>query len=203
MRWVERYWYLVGRFVVLFALSLVALGSMTEAKAYSAVPSSWAICLASSESDLTALEASLNPANDTSMHAGTPVMFSGSSGALVTFAVASSAASLSTGPDVDEGSGSAQEKEIYAFTSTKATAAPGTVYWSASFSDATLSGCEGQTPTTYTTAVRTLTVLPSLAEEEAAAKKKKEEEAAARSKREEESRQQRLAAACRLTVTSE
>ncbi|HEY2142041.1 MAG TPA: hypothetical protein VGG98_08275 [Solirubrobacteraceae bacterium] len=93
-----------------------------------------------------------------SVQAGTPVTFSGYSGSPVTFAVASSQALLSS-PDIDSGAGSAQPEQLYTFTSTRATAAPATVYWDASFSSAALKACEGLTPTTYTTQVRTLTVL--------------------------------------------
>jgi len=101
----------------------------------------------------------------------------------VTFAIASSPALLSS-PDIDSGLGTAQPESLssgpplsytYTFTSTKATATPGTIYWDASFSNTTLAECSGQSPATYTTPARTLTVLPPITEE--AAGKKKQEEA--------------------------
>jgi len=74
------------------------------------------------------------------------------------------------------------------FTSTKATATLGTIYWTASF---TLTPGECESPSTFTTPVRTLVVAPSAAElaaakrhQEEVAAKKLEEEAAA--KKEEE-----------------
>jgi hypothetical protein len=130
----------------------------------------------------------LNPAINTIVQAGTPVTFSGNSAASVTFAVASSPALLSS-PDLDSGQGSVQPgASSYTLTSTKATATPGVlIYWDASFSNATLNGCKGLTPTTYTTSVRTLTVVsPPPTEAEVAAQKKQQEEAAAKKMQEEE-----------------
>jgi hypothetical protein len=132
----------------------------------------------------------MSPAINTFAQTGTPVTFSGNSGAPVTFAVASSAALLSS-PDLGSGPGTLQPgTSSYTFTSTTATATSGVlVYWDASFSNATIAGCEGMTPKTYTTQVRTFTVVspsPSPTETEAAAKKKQEEEASAKKKREEE-----------------
>jgi hypothetical protein len=134
----------------------------------------------------------LEPANGTTVPAGTPVVFSAEeSGQALTFSVASSPALLSS-PDIDSGTGS-QASAFDSFTSTKATASPRTIYWTASFT-VTPDGCEG--PSTFTTSVRTLTVVASEAElaaakmrhEEEAAKKQSEEKAAegAARKREEE-----------------
>jgi len=148
-------------------------------------------CFNSSEGDLLALERSLSPAINTYVQAGTPVTFSGNSGAPVTFAVASSSAALLAGPDIDSGLGALQPgTSTYTFTSTKASATPGVlIFWDASFSNATLAACKGMAPKTYTTTVRTFTVTsptPTDAERETAAKKKSEEEAAAKKKSEEE-----------------
>jgi hypothetical protein len=133
----------------------------------------------------------LEPANRATVPTGTPVVFSGKAilDNVPTFNVASSPALLSS-PDIDSGMGS-QSGAFYNFTSTKATATPRTIYWTASF---TFTPNECETPSTFTTPVRTLIVAPSEAElasakrqqEEAAAKKQLEEEAAARKKREEE-----------------
>ena len=147
----------------------------------------WVACFNASEANLISLESSLSPASNAFVQAGMPVTFSGSSGAPVAFAVASSPALLSS-PDIDSGAGMLQPgTSSYTFISTKATVTPGIlIYWDASFSNATLTACEGVTPTTYTTSVRTFTVVsPPAAEAEAAVKKKQEEEAAANKKREE------------------
>jgi hypothetical protein len=175
---------------------LAALGALgcamtvPASPAHGYVPNSYLVCFNSSEADLLSLERSLSPAINAFVQAGTPVMFSGNSGAPVTFAVASSAALLSS-PDLGSGPGTLEPgTSSYTFTSTTATATPGVlVYWDVSFSNATITGCEGMTPKTYTTAVRTFTVVspsPSPTEAEAAAKKKQEEEAAAVNKKKEE-----------------
>jgi hypothetical protein len=180
----------IGWLVTLGALGSVAAGPAIPAQGFTqGPPPPYAICTSASMADRTALEASLGPGNGATVQAGTPVSFSGNSGAPVTFAVASSLASLYS-PDIDSGVGSVQpgaSPSTYAFTSTKASATPRTVYWDASFSDAGLAECAGLSPTIYTTQARTLTVLPAPTggvatnkkQEEAAAKKKKEEEDAA------------------------
>jgi len=125
----------------------------------------------------------LGPSEGATVTAGTAVTFSGESGvgSPLTFSVASSPALLSS-PDIDSGPGTLQPgTSTYTFTSTKAAATPRTIYWDASFAR-TLKDCE-EPPVTFTTPARTLTVLPSLAEEQAAARKKQEEEAAAASKK--------------------
>jgi len=166
--------------VALGALGCIAARSVSPAQGY--VPSPpYLACFNSSQNDMAVLESSLSPAINAFVQAGTPVTFSGNSGAPVTFAVASSAALLSS-PDLDSGLGTLQPgTSTYTFTSTKATATPGIlVYWDASFSNAAFTACEGMTPATYTTKVRTFTVVsPTPTEAEAAAAKKKQEEAAA------------------------
>jgi hypothetical protein len=129
-----------------------------SAYAYTAKIEPWDQCFTASQADLATLEARLGPSNGMTVQTGMPVMFSGYSGSPVTFAVVSSPMLLSS-PDIDSGIGSAQPEELYTFISTTAAATPRTVYWDASFSDATLKGCEGLTPSTYTTQARTLTVL--------------------------------------------
>jgi hypothetical protein len=151
---------------------LVALGVLgylvvpvSSALAYTAgPPPPYLACFNSSEADLLSLEHSLSPASSPTaggtVPVGAAVTFSGNSVAPVTFGVASSPALLSS-PDIDSGLGSAQPEGLYTFISTKVTATPVTVYWDASFSNATLPACEGMTASTYTTAVRTLAVLPA------------------------------------------
>ena len=173
--------------MALGALGWVVVGSVGSAQGY--VPSPpYLACFNSSQNDLAVLENSLSPAINTYVQAGAPVTFSGNSEAPVTFAVASSSALLSS-PDLDSGLGTLQPgTSSYTFTSTKATVTPGIlIYWDVSFSTATLAACEGLTPKTYTTTVRTFTVVsPPPTAAEAAAKKKQEEEVAANKKKEEE-----------------
>jgi hypothetical protein len=190
----------IGWLVALGTLGCAMMVPVVPAQAYVETPP-WLKCSNSSEAVKATLEQSLSPANGSTVTAGSPVTFSGSSEVPLTFAVASSSALLSN-PDIDSGPGSVQAS-TYTFTSTKAAATPRIVYWEASFSDASLAACQGLSPTVYTTHERTLTVLPSPAEEaaakkqqeEAAAKKKQEEEGAAQRKQEEEA-----AAATRVSL---
>ncbi len=122
------------------------------------------------------------PPNGATVLAGTPVTFSGEFlQQALTFSVASSPTLLST-PDIDGGPGSLQPgASLYTFTSAKATATPRTIYWEASFTF-TPEPCEE--PSTFTSSVRTLTVVsPQPSEAEVA--KKREEEAAAKRRQEE------------------
>lgn len=138
--------------------------------------------------EVVAREMTSEPSNGATVAAGTPVTFSGESNQALTFNVASSPALLSS-PDIDSGTG-APSGAFYRFTSTKATAMPRTIYWTASF---TFTPGDCESPSTFTTPVRTLIVAPSAAEvaatqarqEEEAAKKRLEEEAAAKKKEEE------------------
>jgi hypothetical protein len=152
-----------GLLVALGLLGGVAVGSAGPVRGYTAstgTPAPWAVCWATVSTDLAVLERHLSPPGGVSVQAGTPVVFSGISGQPVTFAVASSPALLSS-PDIDGGLGAAQPESAYTFTSAKATAAPGVVYWDASFSDAGVAECAGSPPATYTTQAQTLTVLPA------------------------------------------
>jgi hypothetical protein len=119
-------------------------------------------CALDSAANLATLEASLSPAPGASTAAGTTVTFSGLSSQPVDFAVASSAGGIAA-PDVDGGPGFIQGApvgavETWAFASTKAAATTRTVFWVASFSDAGVPSCAGQTPIAYTTKARELTV---------------------------------------------
>lgn len=193
---------IAGWLVAIGALGCAMTVPALPAQGYTVgLPSQWSICFNDSQANLTGLEASLSPDNGATVTAGTPVIFAGHSEVSPTFAIASSSALLSS-PDIDSGTGSAQVEPAssgppvvysYTFTSTKTTATPRTIYWEASFSDSGLAECAGLSPTTYTTSVRTLTVLPSPTEAAAARKqqeeavaKKQEEAAAAQKKNEEE-----------------
>jgi hypothetical protein len=153
------------------ACRLVALGALGCAAALPA-PSAWAFvvptppwtyCVSDSEGNKRLLEGTLSPPTGSTVLAGSPVTFSGESTWIPTFAVASSPALLSQ-PDIDNGLGSLRPgtSSSYTFTSTKATAAPRTVYWAASFSTNEVPACAGLTPyVTDTTPVHTLVVLPA------------------------------------------
>jgi hypothetical protein len=150
-------------FLVLGALGWVVMGSVGSAHGY--VSGEYLNCVNDSQSNLGVLEQSLTPANGATAQAGALVIFTGNSEAPPRFAVASSPALLSS-PDIDSGPGSAQpfsepHVDTYTFTSTRATITPGIIYWDASFSSSTIAECASPTPTTYTTAIRTLTILPA------------------------------------------
>lgn len=149
----------------------------------------WFVCMNNQQSaEAVARSMPLEPANGATVPAGTPVAFSGESNHALTFRVASSPSLLSS-PDIDSGTGSGSGSS-YKFTSVKATSTPRTIYWTASF---TFTPAECESPSTFTTPVRTLIVAPTEAElaatkrqqEEEAAKKKLEEEAATRKQEEE------------------
>jgi hypothetical protein len=169
---------------------LVAFGALgcaitvpaLPAQAYTAEPAPWSICTAEQRSNQIVEEHAklLSPAAGTTVTAGTPVTFSAESGGQspMTFMIASSLTLLSS-PDIGGGPGSLVQPEYhseYTFTSTTATATPRTIYWTASFTR-TLKDCEGP-PVTFTLPARTLTVLPTAAEEQATDKKQAEEAAA-------------------------
>lgn len=114
----------------------------------------------------------------------------------MTFMVASSPALLSS-PDIDGGLGTRlppgyksellppEDNPEYWLTSSKASAAPRTIYWTASFTR-NLRYCD-EPPVTFTLPARALTVVPAPpTAAELAAKKKQEEEAAAKKRKETE-----------------
>jgi hypothetical protein len=117
----------------------------------------WLVCSDNKEAaEVGARYMPLEPANGATVPGGTPVTFSGESTHALTFNVASSEALVSS-PDIDTGVGS-QLGAFYRFTSTKAAAMPRTVYWTASF---TFTPGDCESPSTFTTPVRTLVVAPS------------------------------------------
>jgi hypothetical protein len=177
---------------------LVTLGAVGFAMAVAAGPaqaleyggSPWLVCADSKEAaEVGARYMPLEPANGATVPAGTPVTFSGESTHALTFNVASWEALVSS-PDIDTGVGS-QSGAFYRFTSTKATATPRTIYWTASF---TFTPTDCESPSTFTTPIHALVVAPSEAElaaakrqqEEADVKKNQEEEATAAKKKQEE-----------------
>jgi hypothetical protein len=173
--------------LVVSVCAMMALASPAQALQYGGSP--WLICANNKEAaEVAARNIPLEPASGATVPAGTPVAFSGESNRALTFNVASSQALLSS-PDIDSGTGS-QSGSFYKFASTKAAATPRTIYWTASWTF-TPEDCES--PSTFTTPVRTLIVAPTEAElaatkrqqEEAAAKQKLQEEAAAKKKQEE------------------
>jgi hypothetical protein len=151
----------LGAAVLIAAVALATVPTRTYAKEG---PSEALICIAEAGAALGVVENFLSPANALTVTVGTPVTFSSDSSQPLSFAIASSPALLST-PNVDSGPGSPGPAPPnaggtqYSFTSTKASASAGTVYWQASFSRAGLPHCTGYAQTEKT-AVRTLTVLP-------------------------------------------
>lgn len=143
---------------------LVLTAAAGSAEGFVVEPPPYTICFNDAQANESALVASLSPAANTTLTVGTPLTLSGSSSAPLTFAVASSPALLSD-PDVDHGAGIEQPatgvSATYTFTSTAATAKPGTIYWSASFSSSAFPACAGSAPATYTTPARALTVAPA------------------------------------------
>ena len=106
----------------------------------------------------------LGPSDGLTVVAGTPVTFTIGSLQPPTVALASSQASLSN-PDIDSGTGTVQPSGTYTFTSTAATAKPGTVFWAATYwtqvHTLDAAGNCVSVPTRATAATRTLTVLPA------------------------------------------
>jgi hypothetical protein len=153
----------LGCAVMLAASALVACTATAEG-------GSGVICQAQVAGDVHgSLEYSLSPASGATVVAGAPVTFSGRSEAPLTFAVASSPASLPS-PDIDSGLGFAmpfseqagpQTSFIYTFTSSAAAKAPGTVYWQASLSTADIESCAGLAPVIWRTSIRALTIVPA------------------------------------------
>jgi hypothetical protein len=150
---------------ILLGVTVCVAVAALPAQAYVEAP--YLLCFNTVQGDLTALETSLSPADGASVTAGAPVTFSGVSYGALTFAVAFSEAALSS-PDIDSGVGTAQPGSsssesspfyTYTFTSTKAAAVPGMVYWRASFSSAEIPACVGQPLFVYTTKARLLMVL--------------------------------------------
>jgi hypothetical protein len=163
-------------------------GAMTvvvfSAQAHEPEVPPWSDCLSERQSNQIIDEYSklLSPLDGATVVAATPVTFLGRGGdgaSPITFMVATSPALLSS-PDIDSGTGSLVSPEHlseFTFTSSKAAATPRTIYWTASFTHV-LNGCK-EPPVTFTLPPRTLTVIPSPAEEAAATKKEEEEAAAA------------------------
>jgi hypothetical protein len=146
---------------VISAATVVVMGAVAalSAQAYTAEIDEFDECFGEARAALRVVEQSLSPENASTVTVGTPVTFSSDSSQPLSFAIASSPALLAT-PDVDSGPGSlSPSTQLYGFTSTKASASAGTVYWRASFSTADMPHCAHYV-STEETAVRTLTVVP-------------------------------------------
>ena len=195
-----------ARAVSNWARRLLALGVLGCAMGVPALPARAEIlsgyqCLSERQSTETIEEYAklLSPAEGATVVAGTPVTFfarDGSDELPMTFMVASSPALLSS-PDIDGGQGTLlppkyktelvppEDNPEYWLTSTKVSAAPRTIYWTASFTR-NLRYCD-EPPVTFTLPARTLTIVPAPpTAAELAAKKKQEEEAATKKKKEAE-----------------
>lgn len=144
------------------AVGWIVMAPVGRAYAYSAESSKETQCALSREGAVIALRASLQPEEGAVVLAGTPVTFSDHSDFPVRFAVASSPALLSN-PDIDSGMGvmaGESSHGAYTFTSEKAAATPGAVYWDASVSNANFPECVGFPSFSYTTSPRKLIVSP-------------------------------------------
>jgi hypothetical protein len=159
-------------------MALGVLGSTMTATAFPAqasVEAPYLICFNNRQSYASvARNMTLpGPPDGATVSVGAPVTFSAESSQALTFSVASSPALLSS-PDIDSGAGLLQQgTSLYSFTSSKATATAGTIYWAASFT-LTPNGCES--PSTFMTPARTLIIVsPPTTEREEASKKQREE----------------------------
>ncbi|MHB8490670.1 MAG: hypothetical protein ACYDA6_00430 [Solirubrobacteraceae bacterium] len=141
-----------------FTLPLVAAAPRADALTYGGSPAGICAEEHTSTETIERITKLVEPTEGAVVTRGVSLTFTAQSnpGLPFTFQIASSPALIST-PDIDSGPGVQQPAgNIYAFTSTKATATPRTIYWAATFTR-TLTDCEGP-PASYTTPVRSLTV---------------------------------------------
>lgn len=149
----------------LVASALVAVLA-SPAKGYVPPELPWANCSGNIGAYKTVLEADALPQDRATVTAGDPVTFSAPSDFLssqlpLTFAVASSPALLAN-PDIDQGPGQPSPSEhMQVFTSLKATATAGTVYWQVSFEAAEVPECGGVESGLVSIPPRTLVVEPA------------------------------------------
>ncbi len=152
------------------ALTTLVLSATLVAPAtgYSPPELSWANCSGNVAAKTTVLEVRALPQEGAKVTAGDPVTFSAPDGGLyevpLTFAVASSP-SLLASPNIDQGPGQlsqpSQPEHMLTFTSLKAAATAGTVYWDVSFEADELPECSGVTWGLVSTPPRTLVVEPA------------------------------------------
>jgi hypothetical protein len=162
---------LISYIAATVSLCLPATEFTSPAQGLSFETSQAGLCEAESLSTEAALSPTLDPKDGATVRAGAPVTFSAKSGRPLAFEIAS-LPTLDSSPDIDGGLGtaepeaapSAEHVNTYTFTSTKATATPRTIYWTASFSDGSIPACAGLSPTpasVYVMPVHALTVLPA------------------------------------------
>ncbi len=143
-------------------ISCVAVGCLlapSSVTAFTYGGSPWEACnLATGAAEAVAKHMEQTPAEAATVDLEVPVTLSSGAlgGAAPTFEIASSPTLIST-PDIDHGTGSAQAPGTYSFTSTRATSVARTIYWVASYTFVP-EDCEH--PVTFTTPVRTLSVVP-------------------------------------------
>jgi hypothetical protein len=133
------------------------MGFSVRAHAYSNEGSREIQCALTREGAIDELRATLAPEEGATVPVGSSVTLSARFGSPVSFAIASSP-ELLPNSDIDSGMGIAGPTGIYTFTSDKATAVPGTVYWDASISNANFPECAGFPSFSYTTTPRKLIV---------------------------------------------
>jgi hypothetical protein len=143
------------------AVALAAWGTAARADAYVVETPPWLPCFLDGQAEKASLEASLSPANGATAQVGQAIEFSGHSNAPLSFAIASSAAQLSS-PDIASGSGAGNPSETDGgstckFSSPATTQSVRTIYWQVSFQEPVRLECP--TPGTITSAARSLMVV--------------------------------------------
>jgi hypothetical protein len=149
-----------GRTSLVAALVLTAMGATgfsVRAYAYSNKSSPEIECALTREGAIDELRTTLEPKEGATVQVGSSVTLSVRSRSPVSFAIASSPELLASS-DIDSGMGIAGPSGIYTFTSDKATAVPGTVYWDASISNVNFPECAGFPSFGYTTTPHKLMV---------------------------------------------
>jgi hypothetical protein len=148
--------------VATLATAALVAALASPANGYSPPELSWANCSGNIAALTTVLEVRAMPQQDANVTAGDSVRFSAPSELPLTFAVASSPALLAN-PNIDQGLGQpSQPEHMQLFTSLKAAATAGTVYWQVSFEAAEVPECAGVSSGLISIPPRTLVVGPAL-----------------------------------------
>jgi hypothetical protein len=145
----------------MLATAALVAALVSPANGYSPPELSWANCSGNIAAKTTVLEVRAMPQEGAKVTAGDPVAFSAPSELPLTFAVASSPALLAN-PNIDQGLGQlSQPEDLQIFTSLKAAATAGTVYWQVSFEAAEVPECAGVASGLISIPPRTLVIEPA------------------------------------------
>jgi hypothetical protein len=152
-----------GRWTLQAILCAVVAGGVVPcaASAYTPPEPPWANCSGDVAALGTVIEAHRRPANNARAFAGAPLSFSSPTGVdrvPLTFTIARTQPLV---PPLDGGAGTPDSTGSAVFTSSLAGAAPGTVYWSVSFSTSAIPECTGLEAWTVSAPVWSVTVLPA------------------------------------------